>query len=124
MVREIIVNIGGSASGPPRRPPPPVAKNPPAGPGSGSASGFKTKLCEIFAKGTCTFGDRCHYAHGTDELRQMEEEEKIVKGDDDVELDATLEDLYMGGSLKVQALFGYEKTIKHLDECSPMLPFI
>lgn len=33
---------------------------------------------------------------------QMEEEEKIVKGDDVVvELDATLEDLYMGGSLKV-----------------------
>ncbi|KAG5231690.1 DNAJ heat shock family protein [Salix suchowensis] len=31
-----------------------------------------------------------------------EEEEKIVKGDDvTVELDATLEDLYMGGSLKV-----------------------
>ena len=32
----------------------------------------------------------------------MEEEEKIVKGDDViVELDATLEDLYMGGSLQV-----------------------
>ncbi|KAE9463776.1 hypothetical protein C3L33_04310, partial [Rhododendron williamsianum] len=76
----------------------------------------------------------------------MEEEEKIVKGDDDVELDATLEDLYIGGSLKlkfirsannvhcpnvkyetegyffvtvdgqVQALVGYEETIKHLDE--------
>lgn len=33
----------------------------------------------------------------------MEEEERIVRGDDViVELDATLEDLYMGGSLKVQ----------------------
>lgn len=33
---------------------------------------------------------------------QMEEEERIIKGDDViVELDATLEDLYMGGSLKV-----------------------
>lgn len=32
-----------------------------------------------------------------------EEEEKIAKGDDViVELDATLEDLYMGGSLKVR----------------------
>lgn len=32
----------------------------------------------------------------------MEEEEKIPKGDDVVvELDASLEDLYMGGSLKV-----------------------
>lgn len=35
-----------------------------------------------------------------------EEEEKIVKGDDViVDLDATLEDLYMGGSLKVLPLF-------------------
>ena len=35
---------------------------------------------------------------------QMEEEEKIVKGDDViVELDATLEDLYMGGSVKVRS---------------------
>lgn len=34
---------------------------------------------------------------------QAEEEEKIVKGDDViVELDATLEDLYMGGTLKVR----------------------
>ena len=33
----------------------------------------------------------------------MEEEEKIPKGDDViVELDASLEDLYMGGSLKVR----------------------
>jgi len=33
----------------------------------------------------------------------MEEEEKIIKGDDVVvELDATLEDLYMGGTLKVR----------------------
>ena len=36
----------------------------------------------------------------------MEEDEKIVKGDDViVELDATLEDLYMGGSLKVRFLY-------------------
>lgn len=35
-----------------------------------------------------------------------EEEEKIVKGDDViVDLDATLEDLYMGGSMKVIPLF-------------------
>lgn len=33
----------------------------------------------------------------------MEEEEKIPKGDDViVELDASLEDLYMGGSLRVR----------------------
>lgn len=35
-----------------------------------------------------------------------EEEEKIVKGDDViVDLDATLEDLYMGGSMKVITSF-------------------
>lgn len=33
----------------------------------------------------------------------MEEEERIVKGDDViVEIDATLEDLYMGGTMKVR----------------------
>lgn len=32
----------------------------------------------------------------------MDEEEKVVKGDDViVELEATLEDLYMGGTMKV-----------------------
>lgn len=34
----------------------------------------------------------------------MEEEERIVKGDDViVELDASLEDLYLGGSVKVRS---------------------
>ncbi|CAK9166694.1 unnamed protein product [Ilex paraguariensis] len=61
MVRELIVNIG-SASGPPM-------KNP-VMPGSTPASNFKTKLCENFAKGSCTFGDRCHFAHGAEELRK------------------------------------------------------
>eukprot|EP00249_Psilotum_nudum_P018810 c26970_g2_i4 orf=686-1090(+) len=32
---------------------------------------FKTKLCENYTKGTpCSFGDRCHFAHGASELRQ------------------------------------------------------
>lgn len=31
-------------------------------------SNFKTKLCDNFMKGTCTFGDRCHFAHGAHEL--------------------------------------------------------
>lgn len=36
----------------------------------------------------------------------MDEEEKIVKGDDViVELEATLEDLYMGGTMKVSSCF-------------------
>lgn len=30
---------------------------------------FKTKLCENYSQGTCTFADRCHFAHGTLELR-------------------------------------------------------
>ncbi|XP_058197915.1 zinc finger CCCH domain-containing protein 14-like [Rhododendron vialii] len=65
MVRELIVNIG-SAGGPP----PPPMKNA-GGQGFGPASSnFKTKLCENFANGSCTFGDRCHFAHGADELRK------------------------------------------------------
>uniref|UniRef100_A0A5B6Z2T7 Putative KH domain-containing protein / zinc finger family protein isoform 1 n=1 Tax=Davidia involucrata TaxID=16924 RepID=A0A5B6Z2T7_DAVIN len=61
MVRELIMNVG-SASGPPM-------KNP-AMRGSAAASNFKTKLCENFAKGSCTFGERCHFAHGADEMRK------------------------------------------------------
>lgn len=30
---------------------------------------YRTKLCEKFSQGTCTFGDRCHFAHGASELR-------------------------------------------------------
>ncbi|KAG6549827.1 hypothetical protein Mapa_008808 [Marchantia paleacea] len=30
---------------------------------------FKTKMCENFVQGTCTFADRCHFAHGAHELR-------------------------------------------------------
>ncbi|CAJ1908934.1 unnamed protein product [Sphenostylis stenocarpa] len=33
-------------------------------------SNFKTKLCENFSKGSCTFGERCHFAHGAAELRK------------------------------------------------------
>ncbi|XP_019421322.1 PREDICTED: zinc finger CCCH domain-containing protein 14-like [Lupinus angustifolius] len=31
-------------------------------------SNFKTKLCDNFTKGSCTFGERCHFAHGAAEL--------------------------------------------------------
>lgn len=61
MVRELIVRIG-----------PAHAKNP-ATAGSAAhplSSNFKTKLCGNFAKGSCTFGDRCHFAHGAAELRK------------------------------------------------------
>lgn len=58
MVRELIVRLG------------PVTKGQGA-PGSQqrSASNFKTKLCDNFSKGSCTFGDKCHFAHGAAELR-------------------------------------------------------
>jgi len=58
-----------------------AAKKPPGGGlggggGMGSegkphpGSNFKTKICERFSKGNCTFGDRCHFAHGEAELRK------------------------------------------------------
>lgn len=61
MVQELIVNVR-STSGPPPRNAPMT--------GSVPASNFKTKLCENFAKGSCTFGERCHFAHGAEELRK------------------------------------------------------
>jgi hypothetical protein len=63
MVTELIVRIGGNA-------PPPV-KNPVRGSNAGGGgNNFKTKLCDNFNKGSCTFGDRCHFAHGESELRK------------------------------------------------------
>ncbi|XP_024527485.1 zinc finger CCCH domain-containing protein 14 [Selaginella moellendorffii] len=43
---------------------------PPRGPALGSHN-FKTKLCENYSSGTCTFAERCHFAHGTQELRPI-----------------------------------------------------
>ncbi|KAK4378049.1 hypothetical protein RND71_004345 [Anisodus tanguticus] len=72
MVRELINSLG-PVGGPGRTPAGPggPGRGPP-GPGgpSPSMSNFKTKLCENFAKGSCTFGDRCHFAHGAAELRK------------------------------------------------------
>ncbi|CAG7882410.1 hypothetical protein BRARA_C03401 [Brassica rapa] len=65
MVRELIGRLNSAA----RRPPG-------GGGGIGSegkphpGSNFKTKMCERFSKGSCTFGDRCHFAHGEAELRR------------------------------------------------------
>ncbi|KAJ4705574.1 zinc finger CCCH domain-containing protein 14-like [Melia azedarach] len=61
MVRELIVRIGpGHAK----------SHGNPGGPAPHERNNFKTKLCGNFAKGSCTFGDRCHFAHGAAELRK------------------------------------------------------
>ncbi|GMJ07118.1 hypothetical protein like AT5G06770 [Hibiscus trionum] len=61
MVRELILNVSSSSG---------TSKKNHAMGGFGSANNFKTKLCENFSKGSCTFGDRCHFAHGAEELRR------------------------------------------------------
>ncbi|XP_018834630.1 zinc finger CCCH domain-containing protein 14-like [Juglans regia] len=59
MVQELISNVR-STSGPPGRNPA----------GTTPSGNLKTKLCDNFTKGTCTFGERCHFAHGAEELRR------------------------------------------------------
>ncbi|CAN7001889.1 hypothetical protein IGI04_020607 [Brassica rapa subsp. trilocularis] len=68
MVRELIGRLNSAS------------RRPPGGGGGGGGLGsegkphpgsnFKTKMCERFSKGSCTFGDRCHFAHGEAELRR------------------------------------------------------
>lgn len=66
LVRELIITVSATTANIP-----PASKNPTGKPfGGATRSNIKTKLCDNFAKGTCTFGDRCHFAHGETELRQ------------------------------------------------------
>lgn len=58
MVRELIVSASSTTAGAAARGPAPMSSN------------YKTKLCANFAKGCCTFGERCHFAHGNAELRK------------------------------------------------------
>ncbi|KAL6987004.1 hypothetical protein U1Q18_012763 [Sarracenia purpurea var. burkii] len=73
MVTDLIVSIGSvAAPAAPAKNPGGPTKNPGGGggPAKNPASNYKTKMCENFAKGTCTFGERCHFAHGAPELRK------------------------------------------------------
>ncbi|KAK8656850.1 hypothetical protein V6N13_098785 [Hibiscus sabdariffa] len=61
MVRELILNVSSSSG---------TSKKNHAMGGLRSANNLKTKHCENFSKGSCTFGDRCHFAHGAEELHK------------------------------------------------------
>ncbi|MCD9646720.1 hypothetical protein HAX54_036874 [Datura stramonium] len=58
MVRELIQSVTTSATS--------LMKNT----SSSATSNYKTKICENFAKSSCTFGEKCHFAHGAEELRR------------------------------------------------------
>ncbi|SPT20233.1 unnamed protein product [Triticum aestivum] len=71
MVRDLIASI--SASTPSKNPAgaaAPAGRGGGGGGGPGGRSNYKTKICENFLKGTCTFGERCHFAHGETEQRK------------------------------------------------------
>lgn len=62
MVRELITNISSFAG---------RAEKPMGRFGQGTPpNNFKKRMCENFAKGMCTFGERCHFAHSAGELQK------------------------------------------------------
>ena len=36
---------------------------------AGANGGYKKKLCERFASGSCLYADKCTFAHGPDDLQ-------------------------------------------------------
>ncbi|KFK25065.1 hypothetical protein AALP_AA8G061900 [Arabis alpina] len=66
MVRELIGRLGSGVAAAARRPQGVGGFDGKPHPGNS----FKTKLCDKFAVGSCTYGDRCHFAHGEAELRR------------------------------------------------------
>ncbi|KAF7089284.1 hypothetical protein CFC21_092287 [Triticum aestivum] len=66
MLRELFFRISGGANAP--LPSENLAGGSHRAGGGGQGSNFKTKLCDNFTKGSCTFGVRCHFAHGENEL--------------------------------------------------------
>ncbi|PIN25178.1 hypothetical protein CDL12_02076 [Handroanthus impetiginosus] len=54
MVRHLIIKISASGRAEKSMPPP---------------NHYKRKMCENFYKGSCNFGERCHFAHSVSELR-------------------------------------------------------
>ncbi|KAK8969774.1 Zinc finger CCCH domain-containing protein 14 [Platanthera guangdongensis] len=65
MVRELIVNVSTLPAAVPTKT---AGSLPFTAGGSGPGSNYKTKICEKFSKGSCTFGERCHFAHGASDL--------------------------------------------------------
>ncbi|CAH9105622.1 unnamed protein product [Cuscuta epithymum] len=64
MVKDLIGRLGSMGRA--------VAPSAHGGGGGPANSGnhFKTKLCDNFSKGVCTFAEKCHFAHGAAELRK------------------------------------------------------
>ncbi|XP_051143606.1 zinc finger CCCH domain-containing protein 44-like [Andrographis paniculata] len=67
MVRELIVSVSAAAAASSKHS---GNRNSSQQHESSAASNYKTKLCDNFNKGACTFGERCHFAHGAEELRR------------------------------------------------------
>ena len=56
--------------------PPSAFQFPPRRPAKESKQKYKTELCRNWDQGFCEFGDRCAFAHGTQELRAKPAGEK------------------------------------------------